>query len=85
MIRLFNTIHQGYDLVIGYRHNIAGSYYEINGFHTAIKGFINKMGNIILNILNRMEIHDFLANFRAIKKNHGRALIYEKIPILCYL
>lgn len=68
MIRLVNGIKDGNDLVLGCRHEIKGSYYEIKGARTVIKGFISRLGNIILCVLSGTGVHDFSANFRAIKR-----------------
>lgn len=74
MVKLVNAIKDGYDLVIGCRHNIKGSFYEMKRLNTFIKGFISRSGNTLLTILTRMNIHDFSANFRAIKKEAWQEL-----------
>lgn len=74
MVKLANMIQEGYDLAIGCRHAITGSYYEIRNFRTALKGSISKLGNVILRILTGIEVHDFSANFRAIRSKVWREL-----------
>lgn len=74
MIRLTNSIKDGNDLVLGCRHKIKGSYYEIKGARTVIKGFISRLGNMILCGLSGAGVHDFSANFRAIRRTAWREL-----------
>lgn len=69
MSKLVNCIRDGYDFAIGCRHNISGSFYEMKRLRTAIKGSISSVGNFILRTLTGIKIHDFSANFRAIKKD----------------
>lgn len=68
MRRLYEKINEGYDLVIGARHNIKGCYYEMNKPIIKIKGMVSRLGNKILSFLASANIHDFSANFRAIRK-----------------
>lgn len=68
MRRLFDVVNNGYDLVVGCRHSITGSFYEMKNISTKIKGLISRIGNRILNFLTGMNIHDFSANFRAIRQ-----------------
>lgn len=68
MRRLYEKINEGYDLVIGARHNIKGCYYEMNRPITKIKGMVSRIGNAALRSLASVDIHDFSANFRAIRK-----------------
>lgn len=68
MERLYEKINQGYDLVVGTRHSIKGSYYEMNRLSVKIKGAVSRTGNAALRILAGLNIHDFSANFRAIKR-----------------
>lgn len=76
MLKLFNRINEGYDLVVGCRHSLKGSYYEMGKINTKIKGTMSKLGNLFLKNLTRMDIGDFSANFRAIKKE-----AWDKIDI----
>lgn len=68
MIKLMNRIYDGYDFAIGCRHGLSGSYYEKKNLHTKIKGFISSFGNFMVRVLSGINIHDFSANFRAIRK-----------------
>ena len=78
MLKLVEGIKAGHDLMLGCRHVIEGSYYEKKGLRTAIKGSISKFGNTTLRILTGINIHDFSANFRAIKKSAWKNLILEE-------
>jgi len=85
MIKLVKGIQDGNDLVLGCRHKITGSYYEIKGVRTVIKGFISRLGNVILCALSRTGVHDFSANFRAIKKTTWNELdIKENTNIMLF-
>ncbi len=68
MKRLYKKINEGYDLVVGTRHSIRGSYYEMNRPSVKIKGVISRIGNSALRTLAGLNIHDFSANFRAIRR-----------------
>jgi dolichol-phosphate mannosyltransferase len=74
MKKLFDKINQGFDLVIGCRHNINGSFYEMKELRTTLKGLISRLGNTILKFLAGIEIDDFSANFRAMKMEAWNAL-----------
>lgn len=85
MPKLIDYIEQGYDLAIGCRHNIAGGYYEMKKTSTFIKGIISRCGNVILMILAGMAIHDFSANFRAIRRESWRQLnIKENANVMLF-
>jgi len=73
MTKLINKVKEGYDLVVGSRHMSRGSYVK-NTFGVKIKGFVSYFGNIIVRILTGVNIHDFSANFRIIKKNVWREI-----------
>jgi len=68
MHRLYEKINDGYDLVVGTRHGIACSYYEMSKPTIIIKGTISRWGNGLLRIISGIDIHDFSANFRAVRK-----------------
>jgi len=67
MIRLIDKINTGYDLVVGNRHS--NNNYEIKGLKTSVKGTISKYGNKLIRFFTRLNIHDYSANFRVIKKS----------------
>ncbi len=68
MYRLFEKIQEGYDLVLGSRHS-EYSFYELTTLKVRIKGWISKNGNRVLRLITGIRVHDFSANFRAIRKD----------------
>ncbi|MBI2658926.1 glycosyltransferase [Candidatus Woesearchaeota archaeon] len=73
MLRLLTAIKKGRDLVVGSRHR-AGGFYEKPNIKTKIKGFISKYGNMMTRILTNIDINDFSANFRIIRRNVWKKL-----------
>lgn len=71
MKKLLALIEEGNDLAVGSRHISAGSYEKPN-LHTMIKGFVSRFGNKLVRVISGVPIHDFSANFRAIKRNVWR-------------
>ena len=65
--RLIAKINEGYDLVIGSRY-IDKGYYEKLSLKTFLKSIISKYGNKIARFVSGLNLHDYSANFRAIKK-----------------
>lgn len=86
MLTLFRYVDiEGYDLVVGCRHKTKGSHYELKGLRTTIKGMISRLGNTVLSSLSDMPIHDFSANFRAIKKQAWQKLdIKENTNVMLF-
>jgi len=83
MKTLFERVKEGNDLVVGCRHAIKGSSYEMKGWLVVIKGLLSKSGNYVLSFLSGMNIHDFSANFRAIRKDCWERLkIEEKTNVM---
>ncbi len=72
--RLLDKIKEGYDLVVGCRHKGQYAGYEQKRVSTKIKGFISKEGNKVISLLLGLPIHDFSANFRAIRKERWYGL-----------
>ncbi len=68
MYRLYAKIQEGYDLVLGNRHSKI-SFYELTTLKVKIKGWISKNGNKFLRLMTGLNINDFSANFRAIRKD----------------
>lgn len=68
MKKLIRLIKEGNDLAVGSRHIPAGNYEKLN-MHTKIKGFVSKFGNKLVRLISGVPIHDFSANFRAIKNS----------------
>ncbi len=68
ILRLLEKMQQGYDLVLGSRHIRRGDYRKEH-LSTHIKGFISRFGNKLNTLITGVNIHDFSANFRAIRKH----------------
>lgn len=67
LLRLLDKIYQGYDLVLGSRHIRRGDYKKKH-LSTHVKGFISRFGNKLNTLITGVRVHDFSANFRAIRK-----------------
>lgn len=73
MLRLYEKIREGYDLVIGSRHS-AGSGYERTHLDIKLKYLVSYVGNRCLRAVTGLGFHDFSANFRAIRRSVWRVL-----------
>jgi len=60
-------IDDGYDLVVSSRYAKGGKY-EIKTFQTLRKKIFSFAGNILINFLSRIPVHDFTGAFRAIRR-----------------
>lgn len=67
MKKLVEKIDEGYDMVVGARH-LNDTDYKTDYIKTKIKHMISRYGNKIITSLLNLHIHDFSANFRAMKK-----------------
>lgn len=67
MLRLYRKIEEGYDLVVGSRHS-QGSRYDATSLDIKMKYAVSRMGNRGLGMITGLAIHDFSANFRAIRR-----------------
>ena len=67
MERLIAELNKGYDLVLGSRY-LSKKDYEKPDLQTKIKGFVSKYGNVTVRLLSGLNVHDFSANFRIIRK-----------------
>ena len=63
MLELINQINKGYGLVVGQKKN-----YEAQSPLKFIQGIISRSGNKFMSLISGIKIHDFTANFRAMKK-----------------
>ena len=68
ILRFIDEMDKGNDLVVGSRHLHVGDYEKPN-ITTKIKGFVSKFGNVGVRVLSGIDIHDFSANFRIIRKS----------------
>lgn len=73
MVKLYDKINGGYDLVVGSRY-AKGGYYQKKNFRTYIKGLISYLGNKLFGFLFSIPVSDFSANFRVIKKDTWEAI-----------
>ena len=71
--KLLEKIEQGYDLVLGCRHLIKG-HYEKKELATKIKGTVSSLGNKLIPLFTGIKLHDFSANFRAVKNNVWKSI-----------
>ncbi len=67
MKKLVEKIDEGYDMVVGARH-LNDTDYKTDYMKTKIKHLVSKYGNKIVTSILNLLIHDFSANFRAMKK-----------------
>ncbi len=80
---LLEKIKQGNDLILGCRHSVQGAGYETKQLGTQIKGFISSFGNKLIPYMLNISVHDFSANFRAIRKDVWHSLLTtEKTNLL---
>jgi dolichol-phosphate mannosyltransferase len=68
MLRLIDEINKGYDVAVGSRQSKKNSY-EMQKFSILLKGMVSRFGNKINKLSSGVNIHDFTANFRAIRRN----------------
>lgn len=68
MRKLYDTICNGYDLAIGCRHKEGGEY-EVTNFRVSLKKFLSQNGNKVVRFVSGLNIKDFSANFRAIRRD----------------
>lgn len=84
VLRLLRKIDEGYDLVLGCRHSVKGGY-EKSAFMTKIKGSLSSLGNKIIPYIINIDLHDFSANFRAIRKDIWKSLEVKEMTNLFLL
>jgi len=67
ILRFVKKIDEGFDLVISSRF-IKGGEYEVKTFQTFRKKTFSFFGNILINLLSGIPIHDFTNSLRAIRR-----------------
>ncbi len=78
MVRLYQKILEGNDMVIGSRHS-SGSQYDRTHWDIKLKYLVSHFGNRFLTAVTGIKLNDFSANFRAVRRNVWRFLkITEK-------
>lgn len=73
MVRLYDKVLEGADLVVGSRHSEGGRY-DRTQLDVKIKFLVSRLGNRGLRLITGLPIHDFSANFRAIRGTLWRFL-----------
>jgi dolichol-phosphate mannosyltransferase len=73
MLKMLDLIDNGYDLVIGSRHMGHGQY-ESQKFGIKLKKVVSTLGNKYISFVSGVNVHDFSANFRAIKRDVWKAI-----------
>lgn len=68
MLKILEKLNENYDLVVGNRYGPEGCY-EAKTISMQTKRFISRFGNKFLRFITGINIHDFSANFRGMKKD----------------
>lgn len=68
LVRLYQKIVEGYDLVVGSRHS-ESSQYETPNFKIWLKYAASRWGNAVLTAIFRIPVKDFSVNCRAIRRD----------------
>lgn len=76
-LKLLELIDSGCDLALGCRHKSGGSY-EAPTFKVKAKFFVSRLGNRIIRGLVGLDLHDYSANFRAIRRGVWHAIRTEQ-------
>ncbi|MFH1331846.1 MAG: polyprenol monophosphomannose synthase, partial [archaeon] len=64
---------KSYDLVVGSRHTSSGGY-EKKKFNIFLKWLTSRGGNVALRLMSGVNVHDFSANFRGIRRDVWNAI-----------
>lgn len=73
MLKLLEKIDAGYDLVLGCRHS-GGGRYEAPTLKIKLKYSVSRLGNFVARALTGLDVRDYSANFRAIRREVWRAI-----------
>lgn len=73
ILKMIDLINKGYDLVVGSRHMGSGQY-ESQKFGIKLKKAVSTLGNKYISFISGVKVHDFSANFRAIKGDVWKAI-----------
>lgn len=74
--KLLGLIDSGFDLALGCRHTPGGSY-EAPTAQIKMKFLVSQLGNRVIRWFTGMDIHDYSANFRAIRRSVWRDIQTE--------
>ncbi|MEK6874462.1 MAG: glycosyltransferase [Nanoarchaeota archaeon] len=79
VITLLHKLDEGYDLVVGSRHDKLGGYEKTNP-RIYLKYAISKLGNTFTQHFLKLPVHDFSLNFRVIRKEMWKRIdVKEKL------
>ncbi len=73
MVRLYEKIREGFDMVVGYRYG-TGGYYEKNKLSVKIKYLLSRPGSFLIRTLTGIKLRDFSNNSRIMKRGRWREL-----------
>jgi dolichol-phosphate mannosyltransferase len=75
--KLLALIDSGFDLALGCRHKEGGTY-EAPTLKVKAKFFVSRLGNRVIRALVGLDLHDYSANFRAIRRPVWQAIHTEE-------
>jgi dolichol-phosphate mannosyltransferase len=75
--KLLALIDSGFDLALGCRHKDGGSY-EAPTLKVKAKFFVSRLGNRVIRAFVGLDLHDYSANFRAIRRSVWQAIHTEE-------
>ncbi|MBI3300000.1 MAG: glycosyltransferase [Elusimicrobia bacterium] len=76
-LKLLELIDGGADLVLGCRHAGGGSY-EAPNLKIKLKFMVSRLGNAVVRALVGLDLHDYSANFRAIRREVWKKISTEE-------
>jgi dolichol-phosphate mannosyltransferase len=76
-VKLLELVDSGFDLALGCRHKTGGSY-EAPTLRVKAKFFVSRLGNRVIRGLVGLDLHDYSANFRAIRRSVWREILTEE-------
>lgn len=76
-LTLLERIDDGFDLALGCRHKTGGSY-EAPTLKVRMKFFVSRIGNRVIRLLVGLDLHDYSANFRAIRRGVWHEILTEE-------
>ena len=76
-LKLLELVDSGFDLALGCRHKTGGSY-EAPTLKVKAKFFVSRFGNRVIRGLVGLDLHDYSANFRAIRRSVWHEILTEE-------
>jgi dolichol-phosphate mannosyltransferase len=77
ILKLLELIESGSDLALGARHKSGGTY-EVPTLRVKTKFFVSRLGNRVIRALVGLDLHDYSANFRAIRRTVWHEILTEE-------